>query len=1387
MGLIPFTPARSFYLWLLVMCTTAALSAQNIVPNPDFEFSSSCPPAFGFGWLVLAVPWETPTLASPDYFNACADPNTVGVPVNYFGYQEAHSGIAYAGTILKYAFPPNYREYISAPLLEPMVAGYTYDLNLWINLADTTCGIKNIGVYVSPTQPWTPTNELINVIPQFENNLGFLDDSVNWVLLSGCIVSTGGEQWITIGNFHTDADSPIDPTCTHSVSAYYYIDDVSLVQSDLAEVIDIDLGGPVVGCGSYVIDPGIPNAWYTWEDGSHGSTLNVTESGNYALTVTVNCTIGYDSIDVTIIPIDAVEIGPAEVNICEGETYSISLDPSLGDYVWQDGSTDPHYEITTTGLYQVTLDNGCLVSSDQVQVNVISPPAPFSLGVDTFVCPGETIDFNFDPDLGEFIWQDNSDSPSYTVSESGVYALTISNACGEYEDDVYIEAIAIPDYTLGPDDLNLCIGESYEIQLDPGLGVFLWQDGSIDNEYSISTPGNYSVTVSNVCASVSKDINVFYFDDPHVDLGPDIPLCSGQFPYVLSSNAVSAISYLWQDGSTDSTLLVHNPGTYSVTVTNACSSVSDDIQVILDDQPPAITLPSDQTLCAGQTLLLDVSSIMGNYTWQDSTTNSTLLVNQAGTYAVTVANQCGVDSDTITVAYLDSLNVPDLGPDVSLCPGEQLVLSPNISGVTYLWSDNSTADSLLVTSAGTYFVQVADQCFSASDTIQVALNNNPPQLALPSQLNLCQGDSITLDAIISGVSYLWNDNSQASTLTVSSPGTYSLTVSNVCGIDVDTVSVLNAGPAPFVSLGNDVQLCPGDVFALSPVYADVTSWLWSDGSTSDSYSVSGDELVTVEVTNACGVSVDTLFATLLPATPPIDLGADTSLCPGNTLLLAINSPNVNVEWSDGSVNNQFVVNGPGNYYATISNSCGENTDTIHVDALPPSPVLNLGIDQSLCPGEVITLNPGINNVNYLWQDGSTDNSFNATQAGLIILTVSNSCGVATDSLNIVFSNNGPDVNLGPNVLACEGDVVTLMSDISGVNYLWQDGSTASSFSTSSSGLYYLQVSNNCGVDIDSVNVDINGTPPDTELGSDTTLCKGNTLVLSSTADPGTTLQWQDGSSLPTYMVTAPGSYSLFESNHCGVHADTVEVNYLDPPIAFELGPDTTICPGESILLQAPSTSSILKWQDGSTGSTFLADKEQTYSLELSNNCGSTSDALIVSFDHRVPVITLDSINIWCPGTVLSLDATQLFPVTYLWNNGSTSPIITIETQGHYSVYVQAPCADGFGETNVVPGDTCFSFPSFFIPNVFSPNDDNINDVFSVMTNPDIEIRSIHGVIFDRWGNLVFKSDAKTFTWDGRFNGEALNPGVFAYLITIAYIDTNIERTESLYGDVTLIR
>ncbi len=1296
----------------------SATFSQNLVPNPSFEEHSACP------WVVaqleLAVPWQSPNHTTPDYLNACAADPSVGVPLNTFGYQLAHTGVAYGGAQFKDEHFSN-REYLMAPLLEPLIAGVKYEVSFWVSLAEEYCGTTEFAAYFSETPPGPPgLFDVIEVEPQFKSTIGFVSDTAIWVLISGCFIPAGGELYITIGNFTGEYDTPIDSNCTVDGSSYYFIDDVSVINGGQPDSYYFDLGDPVFSCEPIVIDPDLSNVNYYWEDGTNNSTLLVTESGISTLTATSGCTLGVDSIDVSINGVEDVDIGPEEITICFGETYDIVLDSDWSEYLWQDGSTDAEYSISTAGFYQVTMNDGCAISFDEILVNIVYEPGPDFLGDDTYICPDNQIEYDFDASTSDFIWQDNSTSAYYSITEPGSYALTISNACGVFSDVIEILAVQPPAISLGPDSIYLCSGDSVFLEFDPEMGYFDWQDNSHHNTYLITSPGIYSLSVTNDCGVDYDQTEVFLMDAPLFNLGEDI-----------------------------------DP-------------------------------------CIGDTLLLDGDGVQGIYLWQDSTFSNEYLVTHSGTYSLTIANTCGIGSDTIVVDYTSTINSPGLGPDINLCPGEQYILYAGVSDGDYIWQDSSTADSLLIIAPGMYYLQISNACSTFSDTIVVSYNNVPPLIDLPQQISLCQDQSITLDAGIGGVTYLWNDNSQNPQLLVNAPGTYSLTVSNACGADQDTVIILDGGPSPAVSLGNDFQLCPGDHVLVSPLFSNVDTWLWHDGSVLPSYDVYSAGWITVAVGNACGMTFDTLLVEILPATPPVYLGPDTALCSWQSFTLSIQTPGVTVLWSDGSTGLDFIVSQPGNVTASISNPCGTSYDTLVVDALPDIPTLNLGPDQSLCPGEIIVVSPGIPDVNYVWQDGSLNNSYQSTQQESIILTISNDCGASTDTLEIIESTLGPQVNLGPDIQECEGAIVILPSGISGVGYLWQDGSTHSSFTTIQSGVFILQVSNNCGTDADTIAVDISGVQPTPVLGPDTVVCDGNTLELVSNADAITSVLWQDSSSLSSFTVSSPGTFTLTEFNRCGIATDTIIVSYLETPVPFTLGPDTTLCPGESITLTAPSTTFDLLWQDGSMQATINANQPITYSLQMSNDCGFVSDDLVLFYDTHVPVVDFGHDLSWCEGDVFTLDASQPFLADYLWSNGNTTSSIEISSPGVYSVEVLTDCITFSQEVDIIPGSDCQKpemHTGLYIPNVFSPNGDGINDRFFISGDAS-QIESIHTFrIFDRWGEVLYEAlsispNDESKGWDGYYQNQGLNPGVFTYVAEVEYVDGVVE---VVTGDFTLVK
>jgi len=362
-----------------------------------------------------------------------------------------------------------------------------------------------------------------------------------------------------------------------------------------------------------------------------------------------------------------------------------------------------------------------------------------------------------------------------------------------------------------------------------------------------------------------------------------------------------------------------------------------------------------------------------------------------------------------------------------------------------------------------------------------------------------------------------------------------------------------------------------------------------------------------------------------------------------------------------------------------------------------------------------------------------------------------------------------------------------MADISDVHYLWQDGSTLPIFKTTVSGQYILEVSNLCGVDADTVVVDINGKVPSPSLGPDTSLCKGDVWILQSDVEAGTSVQWQDGSADASFSVQDSGLYWILASNHCGSASDSVIIFYMESPEPFSLGSDTVLCPGASLLLEAPATADHLQWQDGSEAYSLLADQEQSYSLLISNQCGSQSDSISISYDQNRPDLFFDSPVTWCEDEDLVLNADQSFPATYTWSTGQSSPFLHIDAPGIYIITVSTSCDVTTDSITVITSPDCDPENQFVLPNVFSPNHDGINDFFTISVNENIVILQVECQIFDRWGNQVFAADNWPIQWDGSFHGKPLNPGVYVCRVLLTYATSTSPKTTALLKDITLIR
>jgi gliding motility-associated-like protein len=220
---------------------------------------------------------------------------------------------------------------------------------------------------------------------------------------------------------------------------------------------------------------------------------------------------------------------------------------------------------------------------------------------------------------------------------------------------------------------------------------------------------------------------------------------------------------------------------------------------------------------------------------------------------------------------------------------------------------------------------------------------------------------------------------------------------------------------------------------------------------------------------------------------------------------------------------------------------------------------------------------------------------------------SNACFI--DDVKLIGCNSD-SINLGNDTTLCEGSELVLKVKSKSKNYHWQNNSTDSVFIVKSSGNYWVKVTSTCGDFSDSI--DIKYTPlPKVALVSDTILCEGKTLNLDA-YNPNCQYLWQDNSTLQNFLVTQKGKYWVKVTNTCGIHNDTILVDYLQPPQVY-LGKDTTLCQGVPLTLSVLNPNYTYLWKDSTTKKFISITKSGNYWVQAKNQCGEAFDTLKVSF------------------------------------------------------------------------------------------------------------------------------------------------------------------------------
>jgi len=298
----------------------------------------------------------------------------------------------------------------------------------------------------------------------------------------------------------------------------------------------------------------------------------------------------------------------------------------------------------------------------------------------------------------------------------------------------------------------------------------------------------------------------------------------------------------------------------------------------------------------------------------------------------------------------------------------------------------------------------------------------------------------------------------------------------------------------------------------------------------------------------------------------------------------------------------------------------------------------------------------------------------------------------------------PVITIAHDTTLCHGATLSVEQP-DALSYLWNNGDTTPSITVDSAGTFQVSVTNiGCRVESDSFHVSLYGQSA-VDFGNDSILCELATLLLDASQPHPAQYFWQDASTNTTYTVYEDGEYWVIITDNCLGASDTINIGYLND-FSVNLGPDTTLCEGKTLILNAETPYCDYLWQDGSTQPSYLVRGPGTYSVEVSNRCFSHWDAVNIDYEH---------------------------------------------------------CAQ-----------------ELYLPNAFTPGADALNPVFlPVFSYPD-EIEEYSMEIYNRWGGLVFRTEEKTFGWDG---ANAIE-GVYAVIV---HYKSRGEKAKTVKGSVTVVR
>ncbi len=1166
--------------------------------------------------------------------------------------------------------------------------------------------------------------------------------------------------------------------------------------------------GGADGSATVTTSGGTPDYQYTWDTSPVQTTETATglSAGTYNVTIEdMNGCEEYETFVITEPTAVTLSSTTTDALCNEDANGSATVTPSggTGDYDYEWDTTPEQITATATGLgagsytVLVTDDNGCTAT----ETVMISEPAVLSLttnqtdalcnqsadGTATVVPSGGTGPYSY-------AWTGGQVDATAIDLLAGNYTVIVEDANGCTEEASVIieepEALALSLTGVDP-DCNQSLNGTATVAPSGGTGAYtyLWDDGQ-STSTAIGLDGGLIgvvVTDANGC-SETESINLIAPPALSLMTSQENILCFGEetgTATVTPNGGTGPYTYQWDDNASQNTATAINlaAGTYTPTVTDA-NDCTAEITVDLTEPTAALaaTGTSTDALCGQDDGTIDLTVTGGTppytYEWSNNDTNQDPQNLGPGTYSVVITDANGCTFTTsVQVSTPSGLEALVSVTDAN-CNGESngqvdITVNGGVTPYDYQWSDptyNGQQD-LVDVLAGNYMLTLtdADGCTVTASAIvgQPALLTGT---ATPSQAS-CGGSDGSISLVVSGgttpYGFEWENDVTGETYPNQSPN--GLPQGNYTGVVTDDNGCS-------ITLTASVTVPDGPVANISAVNLSC----FEDNSGSIEVTVVGGEM---------------------PYT---------------------------YEWNDAAYNGQEDLSdipaGIWEVLITDDNSCS-TTVMIEVTQPPPLEATSLGATSVTCNGDnngsiVISVSGGtLPYVSYQWDNTSQMiPDPDGLSAGSYTLTVTDSQGCTTLSETIIITEPEALVLTTTTVAAaCNGSSdgsieLTVMGGTTPYSYSWNNGAyTDEDLLNIPAGQYSIVVTDAEGcTQTTAATVD---QPQALEIVIDNVSNYGGYNVTCWNATDGTaeaiasggtepfSYAWSNGMNAGPIEGLTPGVYTVTVTDTEGC-TNTSQVNLTAPqPIEAMVEALAADCYGESdgqvIVTSVSGGAAPFMYSIGGSLSPMnqflnLPEGEYEVTVEDVNGCQWTTMVEVTEPEEFVVDLGADI-------EILLGDSTQLQPLlypggsvvdTFVWKEREVIEfepwVIPTETQSYTIVVTnQGGCkAEDMILVRVKKERLVY------IPNTFTPNNDGFNDIFWIQTGRGVA--SINNFrIFSRWGELVYENLSPqlgiTYAdpengWDGKLNGEPMNPGVFVYVVEVTFIDG---RVEIYKGDVTL--